>query len=95
MAINRIAIGPWIDRSEFTARIDDAEKGPVRFERGIRLWTHLDSNQQFLACESAPLSVCHQLHFQVENYILNVKREHSRWGARKIKERLARRFFGL
>jgi hypothetical protein len=34
------------------------------------------------------LSVCHQLHFQVENYILNVKREHSRWGARKIKERL-------
>jgi hypothetical protein len=36
MAINRITIGPWIDPSEFTARIDDAEKERVRFERGIR-----------------------------------------------------------
>jgi len=28
----------------------------------------------------------------VENYILNVKREHASWGARKIRERLIRRF---
>jgi putative transposase len=28
----------------------------------------------------------------VENYILNVKREHPSWGARKIRERLLRRF---
>ena len=28
----------------------------------------------------------------MENYILNVKREHSSWGARKIRERLLRRF---
>jgi hypothetical protein len=27
-----------------------------------------------------------QLPFQVENYILNVKREHTSWGARKIRE---------
>jgi putative transposase len=33
-----------------------------------------------------------QLPFQVENYILNVKREHTSWGARKIRERLIRRF---
>jgi transposase InsO family protein len=33
-----------------------------------------------------------QLHFQVENYILNVKREHASWGARKIRERLIRQF---
>ena len=33
-----------------------------------------------------------QLPFQVENYILNVKREHPSWGARKIRERLLRRF---
>src|SRR5690348_18131724 len=33
-----------------------------------------------------------QLPFQVENYILNVKREHPSWGARKIRERLMRRF---
>jgi hypothetical protein len=29
------------------------------------------------------------------NYILNVKREHSSWGARKIRERLIRRFSGI
>jgi hypothetical protein len=28
----------------------------------------------------------------VENYILNLKREHPSWGARKIRERLTRRF---
>jgi putative transposase len=39
-----------------------------------------------------PYRYAHQLPFQVENYILNVKREHSSWGARKIRERLIRRF---
>jgi putative transposase len=33
-----------------------------------------------------------RLPFQVENYILNIKREHPGWGARKIRERLIRRF---
>jgi homeodomain-containing protein len=37
----------------------------------------------------------HQLPFQVENFILNVKREHGSWGARKIRERLIRRFSGI
>jgi putative transposase len=31
----------------------------------------------------------------VKNYILNVKREHAGWGARKIRERLSRRFSGI
>jgi hypothetical protein len=31
----------------------------------------------------------------VENYILNVKHEHPSWGARKIRERLLRRFSGI
>ena len=39
-----------------------------------------------------PYRYVHQLPFQVENFILNVKREHSSWGARKIRERLIRRF---
>src|SRR3974377_1040971 len=39
-----------------------------------------------------PYRYANQLPFQVENYILNVKREHPSWGARKIKERLLRRF---
>ena len=31
----------------------------------------------------------------MENYILNVKREHTSWGARKIRERRLRRFSGI
>ena len=42
-----------------------------------------------------PYRYANQLPFQVENYILNVKQEHSSWGARKIRERLARRFSGI
>src|SRR5882724_5870212 len=42
-----------------------------------------------------PYRYAHQLPVQVENYILNVKREHTSWGARKIRERLNRRFFGI
>ena len=42
-----------------------------------------------------PYRYAHQLPFQVENYILNVKREHSSWGARKIRERLIRRFSSI
>src|SRR5208283_5608327 len=42
-----------------------------------------------------PYRYANQLPFQVENYILNVKREHSSWGARKIRERLIRRFSGI
>jgi transposase len=42
-----------------------------------------------------PFRYANQLPFQVENYILNVKREHLSWGARKIRERLTRRFSGI
>jgi transposase len=42
-----------------------------------------------------PYRYANQLPFQVENFILNVKREHSSWGARKIRERLIRRFSGI
>ena len=42
-----------------------------------------------------PYRYANQLPFQVENYILNVKREHTSWGARKIRERLTRRFSGI
>jgi hypothetical protein len=39
-----------------------------------------------------PYRYANRLRFQVENFILNVKHEHSSWGARKIRERLLRRF---
>jgi putative transposase len=42
-----------------------------------------------------PYRYANQLPFQVENYILNVKREHPSWGARKIREGLLRRFSGI
>ncbi|HWY75794.1 MAG TPA: helix-turn-helix domain-containing protein [Verrucomicrobiae bacterium] len=42
-----------------------------------------------------PYRYANQLPFQVENYILNMKREHASWGARKIHERLLRRFSGI
>ncbi len=42
-----------------------------------------------------PCRCAHQLPFQVENYILNIKREHASWGARKFRERLSRRFSGI
>jgi putative transposase len=42
-----------------------------------------------------PYRYANQLPFQVENHILNVKHEHSSWGARKIRERLIRRFSGI
>src|SRR3981189_3822305 len=51
---------------------------------------------QGLAARSRrPYRYAHQLPFQVENFILNVKREHGSWGARKIRERLLRRFSGI
>ena len=42
-----------------------------------------------------PYRYANQLPFQVENFILNMKREHLSWGARKIRERLLRRFSGI
>src|ERR1700741_614953 len=39
-----------------------------------------------------PYRYANQLPFQVENYILNVKREHPSWGRRKLRERLLPRF---
>jgi putative transposase len=42
-----------------------------------------------------PYRYANRLPFQVENFILNVKREHPSWGARKIREQLIRRFSGI
>ena len=42
-----------------------------------------------------PHHYAHKLPFQVENFVLNVKREHTTWGARKIRRRLIRRFSGI
>ena len=51
--------------------------------------------QGFTDRSRRPYRYANQLPFQVENFILNVKREHASWGARKIRERLLRRFSGI
>jgi len=42
-----------------------------------------------------PYRYANRLPFQVENFIWNVKHEHPSWGARKIRERLLRRFSAI
>ena len=42
-----------------------------------------------------PYRYANQLPVPVETYILTVKREHASWGARKIRERVTRRFAGI
>src|ERR1700722_12892886 len=42
-----------------------------------------------------PYRYANQLPFQVENFIWNLKHEHPSWGARKIRERLLRRFSSI
>src|SRR3982074_540883 len=42
-----------------------------------------------------PYRYAHQLPFQVENFILRARHEQPSWGARKIRERLLRRFSGI
>ena len=42
-----------------------------------------------------PYRYANQLPFQVEHFVLNVKHEHPSGGARKIRERLLRRFSGI
>jgi putative transposase len=42
-----------------------------------------------------PYRYANQLPFQVENFVLNLEHQHPSWGARKIRERLLRRFCGI
>src|SRR6202043_3551091 len=92
------------ERLQFVARRLAGEQMSVLFrEFGISRKT---GYKIFDRCEQCGLQVltyrirrpsryANQLPFQVENFILNVKPEHSSWGARKIRERLLRRFSGI
>lgn len=48
--------------------------------------------QAFTDRSRRPIRLANQLPMQVEKYILNVKKEHPSWGARKIREKLIRKF---
>ena len=69
-------------------------KGGVSCKTGYKIFDrYQDCGVEGLTDRSRrPYRYANKLPFQVENFILNVKREHSSWGARKIRERLIRRF---
>lgn len=48
--------------------------------------------QAFSDRSRRPVRLANQLPLQVEKFILNVKKEHPSWGARKIREKLIRKF---
>src|SRR3984893_13541097 len=84
---------PWKECSVMDERMQFVEFGISRktgykiFDRYQECGIHALTDRS-----RRPYRYANQLPFQVENYILNVKREHSSWGARKIRERLTRRF---
>jgi hypothetical protein len=101
---------PWKECSEiderlyFVARRLAGEPMAVLFrEFGISRKTSYEIFDCYRECgvqgltdrSRRPYRYAHQLPFQVENFILNVKRDHTTWGARKIRERLIRRFSGI
>src|ERR1700730_4959556 len=87
---------PWKECSVMDERMQFVEFGISRktgykiFDRYQECGIHALTDRS-----RRPYRYAHQLPFQVENYILNVKREHTNWGARKIRERLSRRFSGI
>src|SRR6478672_8747165 len=89
------------ERLRFVARLLDGEAmAELCREFGISRKTGYKIFARYQECgvhgltdrSRRPYRYAHQLPFQVENYILNVRREHPSWGARKIRERLTRRF---
>src|ERR1700739_1466627 len=92
------------ERLRFVARLLDGEKMAVLCREfdisrktGYKIFSrYKDCGVEGLTDRSRrPYRYAHQLPFQVENYILNVKREHASWSARKIREGLIRRVSGI
>ena len=84
-----MTVGPLKSLQELTLPSSRLESRPVSkiFDRYQECGVHGLSDRS-----RHPYRYAHQLPFQVENYILNLKHEHPSWGARKIRERLMRRF---
>src|SRR6266705_4214632 len=89
------------ERVRFVARLLDGEKMAalcrefvISRKTGYKIFDrYQECGVQGLTDRSRrPYRYGRRLPFQVEDYILNVKRVHVTWGARKIIERLIRRF---
>src|SRR5207237_7574853 len=98
---------PWKERSAMDERLEFVARGlagepmaELCREFGISRKTGYKIFDRYQECgiqgltdrSRRPFRYANQLPFQVENFILNVKHEHPSWGARKIRERLLRRF---
>lgn len=89
------------ERLKFVARLLDGEKmTELCREFGISRKTGYKILNRYQDCGAMaftdrsrrPVRLANQLPLQVEKYILNIKREKPSWGARKIRERLIRKF---
>ncbi len=92
---------PMDERLKFIARLLDGEKmSPVCREFGISRVTGYKIFNRYKECgldalndrSRRPYRHANKLPFQVERTILSIKREHSSWGAPKIRDKLIRAY---
>ena len=92
---------PMDERLKFIARLLDGEKmAPLCREFGISRVTGYKIFNRYKECgldalydrSRRPYRHANRLPFQVERTIVNIKREHSSWGAPKIRDKLLRAY---
>ena len=92
---------PMDERLRFIARLLEGEKmAPVCREFGISRVTGYKIYNRYKECgldaltdrSRAPYRQASRLPFQVERTILGIKKDHSSWGAPKIRDKLVRQF---
>ncbi len=91
------------ERLRFVARLLDGDGMSdvcrafgISRKTGYKIWgRYKEFDAEALTDRSRrPVRYANQLPFQVEHMIVQLKREHRHWGARKIRELLVRRFNG-
>ncbi len=92
---------PMDERLRFIARLLEGEKmAPLCREFGISRVTGYKIYERYKTCgleglndrSRRPLRHANQLPYQVERTILGIKKEHTSWGAPKIRDKLIREF---
>ena len=92
---------PMDERLRFIARLLEGEKmAPLCREFGISRVTGYKIFNRYKNCgldglndrSRAPYRQANRLPYQVERTILGIKKEHDRWGARKIRDKLIKQF---
>lgn len=96
--------GVMDERMKFVARLIEGDSMTelcrefgISRKTGYKIWDRYQScGVEGLTDRSRrPIRYANQLPMQIEQTILNIKREKPSWGARKIKERIARKFPGV